>query len=279
MFFYFETRMILLLARNNDPVADALQQRLSSESSFLRVSPEELVFAPVWVNEISESGVSSVRIRLANGKEILSADVKAAYNRILRLDAIHFLDEVDRNYGSLEFTALFYSLMQSLNNALLLPFNISQMQADHLSEWVIKSAAIDVGLPVTDLELSSSPRWQKLSGLIPYMTERNHADGFYHQAEHLVWTNKPLMQQQKFLSVFSVFVVGDKVFSENDLPFKNELHKLAAHFGSPYMEVKIAEQSEGAFFVYECNICPDKIHAKAIDVLAQALLQKNRQLA
>lgn len=271
---------MLLLAPDSDPVVNALAARLSAlQAPFFRVSPDQLVFAPFWVNEISETGASYTRIQLPDGREIDSRKIHAAYNRIQRLEAIHFLNQVDRQYADMEFTALFFSFMECLSDAMIYPFNLWQMQADQVSEWNLKSAAMAAGLRVTDMELSSAPKWKRLSGMMPFSTERSNPNGFYHKAEHLIWENKPLRQLPEFARLFRVFVAGNQVFSDVTLPFHGGLLKLAVQMGSPYLELKIAELKNGNFAVHEFSIRPDHVHEEAIDALAQALLQKNLQPA
>ncbi len=77
-------QMILLFAPDSDPVANALQERLSAQhAQILRVNPDQLVFAPVWVNEVSETGESTTRIQLSDGSYIMGSDCPPARFRKL----------------------------------------------------------------------------------------------------------------------------------------------------------------------------------------------------
>src|SRR6478609_12138650 len=146
--------MILILAPLQDPLADALQQQLPADVSCLRLSSDDLVFAPHWLHRIDENGVSRTEIVLSNGQLICSENVRALFNRIQSLEAIHFLNETDRQYADMEFTSLYYSFLQSMSGAMLQSFDLYQMQAVHPNEWIFRTAAIAAGIPVTDLELS-----------------------------------------------------------------------------------------------------------------------------
>lgn len=269
--------MILILAPQNDPVADALQQRLPADAPVLRLSPDDLVFAPHWVHRIDENGKPETELGLLNGQLIHSGDVQVVFNRIVYLEAIHFLNETDRIYADMEFNSLFYSFLQSLSGSMLQPFWLQQMQAAVANEWILKSTAIALGIPVTDLELSSAPRWKQLKNMVPFDSQKTRTNGFYKQAPHLIWENKPVRQQAGIRRIIRVFISGDCLISEIEIPFDAALKQLARDSGSAYAEARIAECADGTMRLYEMDTRPETVNPKAIEALAEAMLGKTVQ--
>jgi hypothetical protein len=265
----------LIFCNQNDAIAFALyQQLLKMGKNTSLITAEELQYATSWIHELDSMGNGFTEIKLQNGNTIHSGEIKAVWNRIRYFPMMHFLNETDRYYAQNEMSALYFSFLKSINNALINPIEVYDLAVQEYNLLYLKHQANLAGLPVTDHHFTTSPRWQSSLDMIPMALQKKSSYSFNKKAPYLVWQNQPALFTETSGEQICIWIVGGEIIGEVSKAQKKSLKKLSENLKKTFLEIHFAKTLKGCKVSF-INTFPEFAPLKVIDSLLILLTQKN----
>jgi hypothetical protein len=264
---------IVIFCNQNDAIAMAVYQQLTDRHNAHMVTAEDLIYAPLWKQELNTKAKGTTEIVLQNGSIIRSGEVKAVWNRIRYFPMQHFINEVDRHYAQTELFALYYSFLKSINAALINPVETYDFAMEEDNMLYLKQQAIIAGLPVLDYQFTSAPKWQSSKDLIPIVLYKKPAAVFQKKAPYLIWQNQPTIFTEATTEVQKVWIAGKDIIDEKAIANKAALKRLSKNLKKPFLEVHFAKTAKG-YKLSTMNTFPVYAPQPVTDALANILIQK-----
>jgi hypothetical protein len=267
----------LILSYRNDRLSIALHKQLQSLAIDSKlVMAHDLALASSWLQTITPNGQCFTEIILRNGLVINSNNLKSVYNRIKHIEMAHFSNPTDQVYANMEMFALYISFLKNIENAMIEPLQASQLILEEPNMLYYFKTAAAAGLNVLDYLFTTSPKWQRATGLTVFNPIKTHKQPFYRKSAHLVWQNEPIISFQPYKKIYKVIVVAGTALSLKLEHIEPAINQFAKQTGKVLLELQIAVTENGCK-LYSVNDFPITATPETIAALATCMIKKRDQ--